>query len=290
MIDRLIGFSVHQRLLVIVLSGVFVLLGLLATTKVPIDAVPDVTNVQVQIITPAPALGPLDVESYVTFPVERAMGGLPGLEEVRSISRAGISQVTVAFDDETDLWLARQLVGERLSVARREIPEKYGVPQLGPASGALSEVYHFEVRGPLTLMQRRTILDWIVVPRLRLVPGVVEVNTMGGEARSLTVALNPTRLAQARVGVQQVLAAIEANHVAVGGAYMVDGREHVTVRGEGRVKTPEDLEKVVIQPGDQNESGTPLYLRDLGTVQYAPLVRYGAVTRDGRTTRPSSAW
>ena len=279
MIDRLIAFSVQQRSLVIVLSCVFVILGLVGASKVPIDAVPDVTNVQVQVLTPALALGPEDVETLVSAPIERAMAGLPGLEEVRSTSRAGISAVTVAFNEQMELYRARQLVAERLAVARRDIPEEYGTPQLGPASGALGEIYHFEVKGPVSLMERRSALDWIIVPRLRLVPGVVEVNTMGGEVRSLEITLDAARLSAARVSVPEVLSALSRNHLASGGAYLVDGREHVTVRGEGRIKTAEDLGSVVVET---RENRTPLFLRDLGEVGYAPLVRYGAVTRDGR--------
>lgn len=279
MIDRLIAFSVHQRALVIVLSVVFVVLGLVGASKVPIDAVPDVTNVQVQVLTPALALGTEDVETLVSAPVERAMSGLPGLEEIRSTSRAGISAVTVTFDDQTDLFKARQLVGERLSVARRDIPAEYGTPMLGPSAGALGEIYHFEVKGAGSLMERRTALDWIVVPRLRLVPGVVEVNTMGGEAKSLEITLDAARLSNARVSVPEVLSALSRNHLTTGGAYLVDGMEHVTVRGEGRIKTAEDLGSVVVET---REDRTPLFLRDLGDVGYAALARYGAATRDGR--------
>ena len=279
MIDRLIAFSVQQRMLVIVLSCVFVILGLVGASKVPIDAVPDVTNVQVQVLTPALALGPEDVETLVSAPIERAMAGLPGLEEVRSTSRAGISAVTVAFSEQMELYRARQLVSERLAVARRDIPEEYGTPQLGPATGALGEIYHFEVKGKVSLMERRSALDWIIVPRLRLVPGVVEVNTMGGEVKSLEITLDAARMSTARVSVPEVLSALSRNHLATGGAYLVDGREHVTVRGEGRIKTAEDLGSVVVET---RADRTPLFLRDLGEVGYAPLVRYGAVTRDGR--------
>ena len=279
MIDWLIAFSVRQRLLVVVLVGVFTLLGLLAVGRVPIDAVPDVTNVQVQVITPAPALGPLDVETYVTFPIERAMAGLPHLDEVRSISRGGISVVTLVFDEDTELYFARQLVAQRLADARASIPEGYGTPQLGPTSSGLGEVLHFEVKGDAPLMDRRQALEWQISPRLRLVPGVVEVNVFGGEAKTLEVALDPQRLTSAQIGVDGVVDAIEKNHLAVGGAYLVDGRENVTVRGEGRVKTPDDLGGIVV---DLKEGKTPVYLRDLGTVRFAPQVRYGAVTRDGR--------
>ncbi len=279
MIDRLIAWSIRNRAVVFVLTAVFVLLGGVAATKVPIDAVPDVTNVQVQVITQAPALGPLDVETYVTAPVERAMAGLPGLEEVRSISRAGVSVVTLAFADSAELYLARQLVGERVQEAKRNIPERYGSPQLGPVSSGLGEVFHFEVKGDLSLMERRTILDWQIAPRLKLVPGVVEVNTFGGEARSLELALDPRKMATSGVGVDEVTSAIERNHVASGGAYFTDGRETVTVRAEGRIRSAKDLGDVVVE---RKGGRTPLYVKDLGEIHEAPIVRYGAVTRDGR--------
>lgn len=283
MIDRLLAVSIRHRAIVVVLSVVFVVLGALASLRVPIDAVPDVTNVQVQVITPAPALGPVDVETYVTTPVERAMAGLPGLDQIRSISRAGISVVTLAFDDATDMWFARSLVNERLAQARAAVPREYGAPQLGPASSGLGEVLHFEVRGEgVSLMERRSVLEWQIAPRLRLVPGVVEVNTFGGEAKSLEVTLDPQKMATAKIGVAEVLGAIEKNHVVVGGAYVVDGRENVTVRGEGRVRAPDDLGAIVVDARLEGGKQTPLYLRDLGEVRSAPLVRYGAVTRDGR--------
>ncbi|MFO0761369.1 MAG: CusA/CzcA family heavy metal efflux RND transporter [Byssovorax sp.] len=280
MIDRLLELCIRRRALVILLSLVFVVLGLLAAGRVPIDAVPDVTNVQVQVITSAPALGPVDVETYVTFPVEMAMAGLPKIEEVRSTSRAGISVVTVVFEEGMDVYFARQIVGERLAVARADIPPGYGSPQLGPISSGLGEVYHFEVRGEgHSLMELRTILDWQISPRLRMVPGIVEVNTFGGEAQTLEITLDPERLASARLGVAEVLEAIEKNHVAVGGGWLPQGREHMTIRGEARVKTAADLESIVV---DRRDGRTPVYLRDLGVVRFAPRVRYGAVSRDGR--------
>ena len=279
MIDRLIALSIRQRAIVVILSIVFVVLGILAGTKVPIDAVPDVTNVQVQVITSALALGPTDVETYVTTPVERTMAGLPGLTEIRSTSRAGISVVTLAFDDSTDMWFARALISERLPEARSQVPAEYGVPTIGPASSGLGEVVHFEVKGEKTsLMERRSALDWIISPRLRLVPGVVEVNSFGGESKSLEIALDPQKMANAKIGVAEVTQAIQKNHLAVGGAYLVDGRENVTVRGEGRVKNAEELRSIVIE----TREGTPVYVRDVGEVHDAALVRYGAVTRDGR--------
>ncbi|MFO0738139.1 MAG: CusA/CzcA family heavy metal efflux RND transporter [Labilithrix sp.] len=281
MIDRLIHWSIERRVVVFVLTAVFILLGAVASQKVPIDAVPDVTNVQVQIMTPAPSLSPLDVERYVTVPVERAMAGIPNIEEIRSISRSGISVVTLAFNDDAELMLSRQLINERLAEARRNIPEEYGIPQMGPISSGLGEVFHFEVKGDsVPLMKRRSVLEWQIAPRLRLVPNVVDVNTFGGEAKSLELALDPRKLAAAKLGVSEVTAAIDRNHVSAGGAYYADGREMVTVRAEGRIQTAKDLGDVVVDRGDANAA--PLYLRDLGEIRDAPIVRYGAVTRDGR--------
>jgi cobalt-zinc-cadmium resistance protein CzcA len=285
LIDRLIHWSISRRVVVFVLTAVFVLLGAVAARKVPIDAVPDVTNVQVQIMTPAPSLSPLDVERYVTVPVERAMAGIPNIEEIRSISRSGISVVTLAFNDDAELMLSRQLINERLAEARRNIPEEYGIPQMGPISSGLGEVFHFEVKGDtVPLMTRRSVLEWQIAPRLRLVPNVVDVNTFGGEAKSLELALDPRKLASAKLGVSEVKDAIEKNHVASGGAYFADGREMVTVRAEGRIQNAKDLGEVVVDRGDSSASigAAPLYLRDLGEIREAPIVRYGAVTRDGR--------
>jgi cobalt-zinc-cadmium resistance protein CzcA len=281
LIDRLIHWSISRRVVVFVLTAVFVLLGAVAAQKVPIDAVPDVTNVQVQIMTPAPSLSPLDVERYVTVPVERAMAGIPNIEEIRSISRSGISVVTLAFNDDAELLVSRQLINERLAEARRNIPEEYGIPQMGPISSGLGEVFHFEVKGDtVPLMTRRSVLEWQIAPRLRLVPNVVDVNTFGGEAKSLELALDPRKLASVKLGVSEVKEAIEKNHVAAGGAYFADGREMVTVRAEGRIQDAKDLGDVVVDRGDPNAA--PLYLRDLGEIKEAPIVRYGAVTRDGR--------
>ncbi len=280
MIDRLIAWSVHNRALVFVLACVFVLLGAAAAARVPIDAVPDVTNVQVQVITSSPALGPEDIEAYVTFPIERAMAGLPGIEEIRSTPRPGISVVTLVFNDKTDLYFARQIIGERLVDAARGIPNGYGTPQIGPVSSGLGEVFHFEVKGEgHSLMERRSVLDWQIAPRLKLIPGVVEVNTFGGQAKTLEVSLDPVKLSETQTGVEDVVQAIERNHVAAGGAYIVDGRENVTVHGEGRVRSLTDLGNIAIRTEGE---GTPLYVKQVAELRYAPRVRYGAVTRDGR--------
>jgi cobalt-zinc-cadmium resistance protein CzcA len=198
---------------------------------------------------------------------------------VRSISRSGISVVTLSFSDSTELMGARQHIAERLAEARQNIPAHYGSPQMGPISSGLGEVFHFEVKGPGSLMERRSILEWQIAPRLRLVQGVVEVNAFGGQARSLELTLDPRKMTAFGVGVSEVVAAIERNHVAAGGAYYVEGREIVNVRAEGRIHNAEDLAGIVVE---RKEGKTPLFVRDLGEIKEAPIVRYGAVTRDGR--------
>src|SRR5690349_15038492 len=170
--------------------------GIRSALSLPIDAVPDVTNVQVQILTDSPALGPLEIERFITVPVEQALGGMPHLTELRSISRFGLSAITAVFDEGTDIWWARQIVAERLSEAREAIPEGYGEPELGPVSSGLGEIFQFEVRGEgRSLMELRDVLEWQIAPRLRAIPGVVEVNSFGGELRTFEVQLTPESLA-----------------------------------------------------------------------------------------------
>ena len=184
MTEKILEWSLKNRFLVIMLSLLLVAGGLAAMRDLPIDAVPDVTNVQVQVLTSAPALGPEEVEKLITSPVELAMSGLPRLEEVRSVSKFGLSVVTVVFEDGTDIYWARQLVGERLSAADEAIPDGLGEPEMGPISSGLGEIYQFEVRGEgKSAMELRTILEWEIAPRLRTVRGVVEVNAFGGELK-----------------------------------------------------------------------------------------------------------
>ncbi len=292
MIKKLIDFSLDNRFLVLVLWLLVVALGVNALTKLPIDAVPDVTNVQVQVLTNSPGLAPEEVEKFISFPVETAMSGLPKIEEIRSVSKFGLSVVTVVFEEGTDIYWARQLVGERLTAAREQIPEGYGEPEMGPISTGLGEIYQFEVKGePMcrsgdpdtdacyTPMELRTVLDWFVNYQLRSVPGIVEVNSFGGELKTYQVTLDPDRLVSYGLSVGDVFAAIEANNRNVGGGYIARGGEQYLIRGEGLVETLEDLDSVVLA---HDESGTPVYVRDVGRAELAPMIRQGAVTRDGR--------
>ncbi|MCC7133075.1 MAG: efflux RND transporter permease subunit [Gemmatimonadales bacterium] len=281
MIERVLEWSLRNRFLVLTLTVVLVVTGIAVARSLPIDAVPDVTNVQVQVLTTAPALGPEEVERFVTTPVELAMSGLARLQEVRSVSKFGLSAVTVVFEDGTDIYFARQLVNERVQAAREAIPPGYGEPEMGPVSTGLGEIYQFEIRGAgKTPMELRTILEWEISPRLRAVPGVVEVNAFGGELKTYEVQLHPERLAQYGVSLTQIFEALERNNANAGGAYIEKNAEQYLIRGEGLIGSLEDISNIVVTADPQD--GAPTYVRQLADVRFAPMVRQGAVTRDGR--------
>lgn len=290
MIRRLIDFSLDHRLVVVCLWALLVAWGIHSAVRLPIDAVPDITTIQVQVLTDSPGLAPEEVEQFVTFPVETAMSGLPRLETVRSLTKFGLSVVTVVFEEGTDVYWARQQVSERLAEARESIPAGHGEPRLAPITTGLGEIYHFEVagtprcapEGPDTpdcwsLMELRSILDWIVAPRIRAIPGVVEVNAFGGEVKTYQATLDPERLVAHGLGVDEIERAIRANHLNAGGGYVPFGGEQYVIRGEGLIDSLDDLGMVVVA----SEDGTPVYLRDVAQLELAPLLRQGAVTRDG---------
>ncbi len=280
MFDTLIAFSIRHRVLVLALTALLIGLGLNALRALPIDAVPDVTNVQVQILTSSPGLGPVEVERFITIPVESALGGLPDTTEVRSLSRFGLSVVTVVFKDGVDIYFARQQVQERMAAARERIPEGHGTPELGPLSSGLGEIYQFEVKGEgASAMRLRDVLEWTISPRLRSVPGVVEVNAFGGELKTYEVQLEPGKLAAYGLSLQRVFEALEENNANAGGASIARGPEQVLIRGEGLVESLEDVGDIVLTTSPQ---GVPVLVRDVARVRFAPQVRQGAVTRDGR--------
>lgn len=280
MLAKLIEFSLDNRFLVLVVTLLVALAGLKAASELPIDAVPDMTNVQVTVITDAGSLSPVEVERYVTYPVESTMGGLPNVDELRSVSKFGISVVTIVFDEGTDIYWARQLVAERLSTAAALIPAGYGSPELGPLTTALGEILQFEVRGVgYSAMQLRTLLEWDVAPQLRQVAGVTEINSHGGFLKSYEVRPDPLRLAAYGLGVDEVIHALEENNAAAGGGYAVVHEEQRFIRGQALLQDAADIGAVVVRrpPG-----GTPILVRDVAEVAAAPVTRQGAVTRDGR--------
>jgi len=254
--------------------------GLNAALHLPIDAVPDMTNVQVTVITNAGSLSPVEVERYVTQPVEVTMGGLPNVEELRSVSKFGISVVTIVFDEGTEIYRARQLVNERLSAAATLIPAGYGTPEMGPLTTALGEILQFEVRGEgYSPMALRTLLEWDIAPRLREVRGVTEINSHGGYYQTYEVRPDPAKLSSYSLTFADLFTALESNNAAAGGGYVIHHDEQRFVRGQALVKDVADLEQIVIR---READGTPLLVRDIAEVSIAPMTRQGAVTRDAR--------
>ncbi|MBX7113539.1 MAG: CusA/CzcA family heavy metal efflux RND transporter [Myxococcaceae bacterium] len=272
-------WSLNNRPIVLLATALFVLMGIRAATQLPIDAVPDVTNVQVQVITTAPALSPVETEQYVTVPVERAMAGIPKTTEVRSISKYGLSVVTVAFQEGTDIYWARQLVNERMREAQDAVPAQYGRPDMGPISSGLGEIYQFTLRNEnMTLMQLEEQLDWYIAPQLRMVPGIVEVNSFGGEDRQYQVVLDPARLQATGVSVAQVVEALKKSNANAGGGYIEHQREHFVIGTDGLVTSLDDLRNVVIGATAQ---GVPITIATVGDVQFGARLRRGAATKDG---------
>jgi cobalt-zinc-cadmium resistance protein CzcA len=282
MLNALIESSLHNRFLVVMGTLLIGGLGLYSALHLPIDAVPDLTNVQVQVITEAPALSPLEVETLLSFPVEGAMSGLPNVEQIRSISKFGISVVTVVFHEGTDIYRARQLVGERLTRAAHAIPPGYGTPTLGPIATALGEVYQFQVKatpesgvGPMEL---RTILDWFIAYQLRKVPGVTEINSHGGELKTYQVEIDPEALGTRQLAMSDVFTALQTNNANTGGGYLVHEGEARYIRGESQVHSVEDIAAIVID----ERNGVPVTIGDVARVHPAPMIRAGLVTRDGQ--------
>jgi cobalt-zinc-cadmium resistance protein CzcA len=256
--------------------------GIYSLNRLPIDAVPDVTNVQVQVLTAAPSLAPLEIERQITFPVEVAMSGLPDIEEIRSISRFGLSAVTIVFDDSVDTYFARQLVLERLAQAREQIPESIGSPEMGPISTGLGEIYQYELKAEdktkYDATALRTIQDWSVRRQMLGVPGVTEVNSFGGLEKQHQVRIDPTRLQAYGLSLRDVFEAVARNNANVGGAYIEKGSEQYLLRGIGLVESPDDIANIVVKTGKE---GVPIYVRDIGEVVQGATVRQGAVTADG---------
>jgi cobalt-zinc-cadmium resistance protein CzcA len=282
MVHHIIEWSLNNRFVVMLTCVILIGAGILSASKLPLDAVPDLTNVQVQILTISPALGPEEVEQFITFPVENAMSGLPRVMEIRSISRIGLSAVTVAFEDGTDIYWARNLVNERLLQAKQNIPAGMGDPQLGPIATGMSEIFQFEVKAETgfnySLMDLRTVLDWQIAFQLRSVPGVIEVNTFGGELKTYEVQLNPSKLLNYNIPLSRIFEALRENNANAGGGYIAHGEEQRLIRGEGLISSLDDIRNIVLE--DRGD-GTPIRISDVAEVTFAPMLRQGAVTRDG---------
>lgn len=280
MLTNIINFSIRNKLII----GLFVLtllgFGIYETTKLPIDAVPDITNNQVQVITVAPSFGATDIERLVTFPIEQANSNISGMLEIRSFSRFGLSLVTIVFNDETDIYWARQQVAERLQKIQGQIPPGIGTPELGPISTGLGEIYQYVVRPEegyetkYDATQLRTIQDWIVRRQLLGVKGVAEVSSFGGKLKQYEIAVNPNKLQSYQLNIRDVFTALEKNNQNTGGAYIEKGATVLFIRSEGLIGNPEDLGNISIK---STSNGTPLFLRDIAEIKTGYATRYGAM-------------
>lgn len=282
MINSIIRFSINQKLVVLLLVLIMAGAGIVSLINLPIDAVPDVTNVQVQVLTGAPSLAPLEIERQITFPVEVAMSGLPDVEEIRSVSKFGISAVTIVFSESTDIYRARQLVLERLAVAREQIPAEIGSPEMGPIATGLGEIYQYQIHADkgssMSATDLRTIQDWNIRRQLLTVPGVTEVNSHGGFGKQYDVRLEPAKLEAYGLKLRDVFEAITTNNATVGGGFIEKGAEQYLLRGTGLIETPEEIGNIVVKTGPQ---GAPVFVRDLGEIVEGKGIRQGAVTADG---------
>ena len=287
MFDRILRFAIEQRALVLLAVLGMAALGLYSYQRLPIDAVPDITNVQVQVNTEAPGFSPIEAEQRVTFPIETVMAGLPGLQQTRSLSRYGLSQVTVIFEDGTDIYFARQLVNERIQQAKERLPSGL-TPMMGPISTGLGEIYMWTVEAeegamkpdgtPYTPMDLREVQDWIVKPQLRNVPGVTEINTIGGYAKEFQVAPWPDRLVAHKLALSDLVAALERNNANVGAGYIERRGEQYLIRAPGQVGSLADIGNVVIGASE----GVPVRIRDVAEVSLGRELRTGAATENGR--------
>ncbi|MCB9304688.1 MAG: CusA/CzcA family heavy metal efflux RND transporter [Lewinellaceae bacterium] len=284
MINRIIAFSIENKLLIGLLTLVLIGAGIWSLTKVPIDAVPDITNNQVQVITQAPNLGTEDIEQFVTYPVEVAMANLPGVVEIRSISRFGLSVVTIVFEDEMGTYLPRQLANEKLAMVKEEIPAGFGESFMGPISTGLGEIYQYTLevdaayQDEYSALELRSIQDWIVRRQMAMVPGVVEVNAFGGQLKQYEVAVDPDELRAIGLAITDVFEALDANNQNTGGAYIEKDHQANFIRGEGLARSIPDIENIVVK----TVNGIPIRIVDIARVQLGSAVRYGAFTKDGQ--------
>ncbi len=284
MINKIIDFSINNKFIIGLLTVVLIGAGIWSVFQVPVDAQPDITNNQVQVITQAPNLGTEDIEQFVTYPVEIAMSNLPGVKEIRSVSRFGLSVVTIVFKDEMGSYLPRQLVGEKLNAVKDEIPEGFGQPFMGPISTGLGEIYQYtleveeEFKNEYSPTELRTIQDWIVRRQMAMVPGVVEVNGVGGMIKQYEVAVHPDELKAIGISISDVFTALENNNQNTGGAYIEKNHQANFIRGEGLARSIEDLEKIVVT----TSGGVPITVADVADVRIGSAVRYGALTKNGQ--------
>ncbi|MRG45754.1 CusA/CzcA family heavy metal efflux RND transporter [Chitinophaga sp. SYP-B3965] len=283
MLNSIINFSIKNKLVIGIFTLVLIIWGVWSAGRLPIDAVPDITNNQVQIITVAPTLAAQEVEQLVTYPIEQSLANLPDLEEMRSISRFGLSVITVVFDDKIDIYFARQLINEKLKEAETNIPQGIGTPELGPVSTGLGEVYQYVIRpkkgseDKYTAMDLRTMQDWIVARQLYGTPGIAEINSFGGLVKQYEVAVDPHKLRSLNITIPEIFTALQKNNENTGGAYIDKKPNAYFIRGIGLVSSLDDIRNIVIK----TVNGIPVLIRDVADARLGSAVRYGAVTYNG---------
>tara|TARA_R100001369_G_scaffold28219_3_gene50676 strand:+ start:2873 stop:7270 length:4398 start_codon:yes stop_codon:yes gene_type:complete len=283
MLDKIIQFSINNKLVVGILTLFLIGWGTYSLTQLPIDAVPDITDNQVMVITVSPTLAAQEVEQLVTFPVEQTMVSIPGIKDMRSFSRFGLSIVTIVFEEDTDLYWARQQVQERLSLAAKDIPEGVGEPEMAPVTTGLGEIYQYVIHpeegyeDQYDATELRSIQDWIIKRQLLGTPGVAEVSGFGGFVKQYEIAIDPNKLQSMNITIEEIFTALEKNNQNTGGAYIDKGPNAYFIRSEGLVNNLQELEKIVVKVSN----GTPILVRDVAKVQFGHGVRYGAATRNG---------
>ncbi len=283
MLSKIIQFSIKNKLIIGLMTVALIIWGIWSTTKLPVDAVPDITNNQVQIITLTPTLAAQETEQLVTYPIEQSIANLPDLVEMRSISRFGLSVITVVFDDAVDIYFARQLINEKIKEAEEKIPAGIGKPELAPVSTGLGEIYQYVLHPKkgsehkYSAMDLRTMQDWIVARQLYGTPGVAEVNSFGGLLKQYEVAVNPARLKAMNVTIAEIFSALEKNNENTGGAYIDKKPNAYFIRGIGLISSMDDIKSIVIK----TVNGIPVLIRDVANVEFGSAVRYGSVTYNG---------
>ncbi|WP_439153216.1 CusA/CzcA family heavy metal efflux RND transporter [Winogradskyella sp.] len=282
MLEKIIKLSLNNKLLIFLFTAFIIGFGIFSLTQIPIGAVPDITNNQVQVITTSRNLSTQDVEQFITYPVELEMANLPGVVEIRSVSKFGLSVVTIVFEDDMGTYLPRQLIAEKIKSASETIPDGFGSPEMGPITTGLGEIYQYILdvkpgyEDRYSPTELRTIQDWIVKRQLSGIPGVVEVNTWGGFLKQYEVAINPNKLNAMNISVTEIFDALEKNNSVAGGGYIEKTNEAFFIRGEGLVKSLEDIEQIVVK-----NNGTPIYIKDVAEVGFGSATRFGAITGNG---------
>ena len=283
MLERTIKFSLQNKLIILLFIAFVIGFGIFSLTKIPIGAVPDITNNQVQVITTSRNLSTQDVEQFITYPIELEMANLPGVNEIRSISKFGLSVVTIVFDDNLGTYLPRQLIAEKIKSASEKIPKGFGTPEMGPITTGLGEIYQYILdvkpgyENRYSATELRTIQDWIVKRQLSGIPGVVEVNTWGGFLKQYEVTGNPQKLTAMNITIAEIFEALEKNNSIAGGSYIEKSNEAFFVRGEGLVTSLTDIEDIVIK----TSNGLPIKIRDIANVGFGSANRFGAITGNG---------